>query len=406
MSVFLRRIVIVNLICVVLFGAATTAHAQLSAGGLRGTVKDESGGVLAGTTVEASSPARIGGAAVEVADAQGEYRFESLPIGVYTITFTLQGFSTLKREGIRIEVGRSLELPATLAVGAVEQSITVVGDSPVVDTVHSGYTSNFNQQLLENVPSTRTSWFDVVTAAPAVRSDPVNANSATFLLYGSSGDQNSYQNDGVEVAAPSGGTVWSFPNPDTIQEVQVVGVGASAEYSGFQGGVVNIVTKSGSNSIKGGVSYFYGGDALTGNNTPDEEFPYNIDYQRDATFSFGGPIKKDRVWAIGMLELTNNRTSDIGVDPATAPKNHNYKPFGKVTFKLGAHDTGEVQYSDEYSRAAGVARHREPGRNDSGRARPQPDRRRALEPRDGRAHVPRSEGRRHLHPRPFRPAYR
>ena len=130
--------------------------------------------------------------------------------------------------------------------------------------------------------------------------------------------------------------------------MQVVGVGASAEYSGFQGGVVNIVTKSGSNSIKGGVSYFYGGDALTGNNTPDEEFPYNIDYQRDATFSFGGPIKKDRVWAIGMLELTNNRTSDIGVDPATAPKNHNYKPFGKVTFKLGAHDTGEVQYSDEY----------------------------------------------------------
>src|SRR5204862_6201519 len=145
--------------------------------------------------------------------------------------------------------------------------------------------------------------------------------------------------DGVEVAPPAGGTVWSFPNPDTIQEVQVVGVGASAEYSGFQGGVVNIVTKSGSNKISGAASYFYGGDQLTGSNTPDEEFPYNIDYQRDATFSFGGPLKKDRVWAIGMLELTGDRSSDIGVDPAAAPRNHNYKPFGKVTFKLGAHDT-------------------------------------------------------------------
>jgi outer membrane receptor protein involved in Fe transport len=329
-------------------GTPTTALAQTSTGGLRGAVKDESGAVLVGVTVEAASPARIGGPAVEVTDAEGVYRFEGLPIGVYSVGFTLQGFTTLKREGIRVEVGRSLELAVSMAVGSIDQTITVTGDAPVVDTVHSGYTSNFNQQLLENVPTTRTSWFDAVTAAPAVRADPVSANSATFLLYGSSGDQNSYQNDGVEVAAPSGGTVWSFPNPDTIQEIQVVGVGASAEYSGFQGGVVNIVTKSGSNALKGNASYFYGGNALTGNNTPDEEFPYHIDYQRDATFSLGGPILKDRLWGIGMLELTGNRTSDIGVDPETAPKNHNYKPFGKLTFKLGAHDTGEVQYSDEY----------------------------------------------------------
>lgn len=348
----MRQIARVGMSLVVLVAVtlctATSLFAQASTGGLRGTVKDESGAVLVGVTVEASSPARIGGAAVEVTDAEGLYRFESLPIGEYVVSFSLQGFKTLKREGIRVEVGRSLELPASLAVGGLDQTITVTGDAPVVDTVHSGYTSNFNQQLLDNVPSTRTSWFDVVTAAPAVRADPVSANSATFLLYGSSGDQNSYQNDGVEVAAPSGGTVWSFPNPDTIQEIQVVGVGASAEYSGFQGGVVNIVTKSGSNDLTGSASYFYGGDALTGNNTPDEEFPYNIDYQRDATFSVGGPLVKDRLWGIGMMELTANRTSDIGVDPETAPKNHNYKPFGKLTFKFGAHDTGEIQYSDEY----------------------------------------------------------
>ncbi|MCC7240757.1 MAG: TonB-dependent receptor [Acidobacteria bacterium] len=331
-----------------LLAAAVPAAAQASTGGLRGTVRDDSGGVLIGVTVEASSPARIGGAAVGVTDSAGLYRFDNLPIGTYTVSFSLQGFTTLKREGIRVEVGRSLELSAVLTVGAVGESVTVTGDAPVVDTVHSGYTSNFNQQLLENVPSTRTSWFDAVTAAPAVRSDPVSANSATFLLYGSSGDQNSYQNDGVEVAAPSGGTVWSFPNPDTIQEIQVVGVGASAEFSGFQGGVVNIVTKSGSNAVKGSASYFYGGDQLTGNNTPDEEFAYNIDYQRDATFSLGGPIRKDRLWAIGMLELTSNRSSDIGVDPESAPRNYNYKPFGKVTFKFGQHDFGEVQYSDEY----------------------------------------------------------
>jgi len=192
-----------GVVLTVLFGAAAPAWAQASTGGLRGVVKDESGGVLVGVTVEAESPARIGGAAVEVTDTEGTYRFENLPVGVYTVSFTLQGFSTLRREGIRIEVGRSLELGVTMAVGAVEQSITVTGDAPVVDAIHAGYTSNFNQQLLENVPSTRTSWFDVVTAAPAVRADPVSANSATFLLYGSSGDQNSYQNDGAATSTPS-----------------------------------------------------------------------------------------------------------------------------------------------------------------------------------------------------------
>lgn len=345
-----RRVVPGLIAIVIWLWASGPADAQVSTGGIRGVVKDESGGVLAGVTVEASSPARMGGPAVEVTNEQGLYRVENLPIGQYVVTFTLQGFTTLRREGVRVELGRTNELAATLAIGSLEQSVTVSGEAPVVDTVHAGYASNFNEQLLQNVPTTRTSWFDVVTAAPAVRSDPVSANSATFLLYGSSSDQNSYQNDGVEVAAPSGGTVWSFPNPDTIQEVQVVGIGASAEYSGFQGGVVNVVTKSGSNTLKGTASYFYSGGGLVGNNTPDEEYPYNIAYQSDFTFSLGGPIKKDRVWVIGMIELTNNKSSDVGVDPTTAAANHNHKPFAKLTARASNADMIEFQYSDEYFR--------------------------------------------------------
>ncbi|MGH9144364.1 MAG: TonB-dependent receptor [Vicinamibacterales bacterium] len=329
---------------------ARTAHGQASTGGIRGLVKDNSGGILVGVTVEATSPSRIGGAAVGITNDQGLYRLENLAVGVYTVSFTLQGFETLRREEVRVEVGRTVDLPAVLAVGAMEQSVVVTGSAPVVDTTHAGYSSNFNQQLLENIPTSRTSWFDVVTAAPAVRSDPVSANSATFLLYGSSSDQNSYQNDGVEVAAPSGGTVWSFPNPDTIEEVQVLGVGASAEYAGFQGGVVNIITKSGSNRLKGTANYFYTGGGLVGNNSPGEEFPYHIAYQSDFTFSLGGPIKKDKLWLIGMIELTNNKTSDIGVDPATAPVNHNYKPFVKVNGRPSTTDSFEFQFSDEYFR--------------------------------------------------------
>ncbi|MBZ5559897.1 MAG: TonB-dependent receptor, partial [Acidobacteriia bacterium] len=342
----IRRVL---LVCLGL-ATATVAEAQVSTGGIRGIVRDSSNAILVGVTVEVSSPARIGPPAVQVTNDQGLYRFDNLAVGEYLVTFTLQGFETLRREGVRVEVGRAVDLTVTMTVGAMEQSVTVTGAAPVVDTTHAGYSSNFNQQLLDNIPTTRTSWFDVVTAAPAVRSDPVNANSASFLLYGSSADQNSYQNDGVEVAAPSGGTVWSFPNPDTIEEVQVVGVGASAEYAGFQGGVVNIITKSGSNQLKGSSNYFYTGGSLVGNNTPDASFPYHIAYQSDFTFSLGGPIKKDKLWVIGMIELTNNKSSDIGVDPTTAPMNHNYKPFAKVNARPTNTDTFEFQFSDEYFR--------------------------------------------------------
>ena len=346
----IRRTVHGVLVAVMTMMIAGSAEAQVSTGGIRGIVRDSSGAILVGVTVEASSPARIGPAAVALTNDQGLYRFDNLPVGEYQIGFTLQGFETLRRQNVRVEVGRDVDLTVTMNVGAMEQSVVVSGSAPVVDTTHAGYTTNFNQQLLENIPTTRTSWFDVVTAAPAVRSDPVNANSASFLLYGSSADQNSYQNDGVEVAAPSGGTVWSFPNPDTIQEVQVVGVGASAEYAGFQGGVVNIITKSGSNQPKGATNYFYTGGGLVGNNTPDADFPYHIAYQSDFTLSFGGPVRKDKLWAIGMIELTNNKASDIGVDPATAPANHNYKPFAKVTARPTDRDGLEFQFSDEFFR--------------------------------------------------------
>src|SRR2546427_11826006 len=95
---------------------ADTAGAQTSTGGLRGFVKDDTGGVLAGVTVEASSPARIGGAAVEVTDAQGLYRFENLPLGDYALTFTLQGFGTVRRDGVRVEVGRTFQVDVQLKV--------------------------------------------------------------------------------------------------------------------------------------------------------------------------------------------------------------------------------------------------------------------------------------------------
>jgi hypothetical protein len=199
--------------------APSAVSAQTATGGVRGFIKDDTGAVLVGVTVEAVSPSRIGGAAVDVTNAQGLYQFENLPVGQYSITFTLQGFSSVKREDIRVEVGRTVQADAQLAVGNVEQSITVSGESPVVDALHAGVQTNFNADLLANIPTARQSYFDVITFAPSVRINAV-PNDSRFVIMGSSSDQNSFQYDGVDISAVSNGGVWDFPSPDIMQEVR------------------------------------------------------------------------------------------------------------------------------------------------------------------------------------------
>ncbi len=324
---------------------ASSSFGQISTGGIRGIVKDATGAVLIGVTVEAESPARIGGAAVAITNGQGLYQYQGLPVGIYTVTFTLSGFTTLKRENVRVEVGRTVQLDVDLSLATTAETVTVTGESPVIDTMRATYSTRFNNELVENVPTTRSSYFDLITYAPGVRTNAVT-NASNFSVYGSTTDQNSFQYNGVDIAAPSYGSPWDFPNFDIIQEVEVLAAGASAEYSGFQGGVVNIITKSGSNDWNGTTSFFLQDDALTGNNTPDEEFPYYVDYQHTFTQQIGGPVKEDKLWFFGALELTRNRNSQVGVPPELAPKRHVWRPYFKVNSQLSQDDQVEFMYND------------------------------------------------------------
>jgi outer membrane receptor protein involved in Fe transport len=326
--------------------SVATATAQTSTGGLRGFVRDDTGGLLAGVTVEAASPSRIGGSAVEVTDGQGLYRFENLPIGEYSLTYTLQGFGVVRRDGVRVEVGRTIQVDAQLKIGNVEQSIIVTGESPVVDALHSGITSNFNQEMLQNIPSARQSYFDIVTYMPAVRINQV-PNDSRFIIFGSSSDQNQFQYDGVDISAVSNGGVWDFPSPDIMQEVQINAIGASAEFHDFQGGVVNIVTKAGSNNFRGTGSFYIIPPGLVGNNTPAEQFPYKIHYNQQGTFELGGPMRKDRAWFYGIFPTSRGLATVVGVDPNVDKQGgRNYKPFAKGTVRIAEHDTLNVGFNN------------------------------------------------------------
>lgn len=316
---------------VLVLACASAGVAQTSTGGLRGFVKDNTGGALVGVTVEASSPARIGAPATEITDAQGLFTLTNLPVGDYTVVFTLQGFRTVRREGVRVEVGRTIQVDAGLEIGTLEQAVVVTGEAPVVDATNAGFSTNFNRQLLENVPTARQSYFDVVTFAPAVRINQV-PNDSRFIIFGSSSDQNQFQYDGVDISAVSNGGVWDFPSPDIMQEVQVKAIGASAEYHSFQGGVVNIVTKSGGNDLKGMVSGYVIPKSWVGNNTPNERFPFTVHYNQQTTWEIGGPIKRDRLWYYGLLTATRQATTGVGVDPSLERAGgKNFKPFVKMT---------------------------------------------------------------------------
>ena len=286
---------------------AGLAHAQGSVGGIRGIVRDSSGAVLPGVTVEVASPARIGPPANEVTDARGTYRFENLPVGAYTVTFTLQGFATVKQQGIRVEVSRSIELDQAMSVSSLEETLTVTGQSPVVDTVHAGSTTNFNQEMLANIPSSRTQFFDTAAYVPGVKVNNVGAT--TMTIFGSSRNVITY--DGIDVTAPGGGT-FDYPNYDMMQEFEVKAIGVGAETAGFQGGQINMVLKAGSNTFKGSGSYYGSANALLANNTPQEQFPRHIDHNHDFNYTYGGPIRKDKLWFQYIGEHVRRQQTGIG----------------------------------------------------------------------------------------------
>ena len=347
------------------------AYGQVATGGVRGIVRDGTGAILPGVTVEAQSPARIGGAASTVSDTQGMYRFENLPVGFYTVTFSLSGFTTVRQEGIRVEVGRSVEFEQTLTVSQLRETITVTGESPVVDAIHAGTSTNFNQELLSNAPTTRNQFFDALAYAPAVKSASQNlGGTSQFAIFGSQTSQNAFQYDGIDVSAPSFGGPYDWPNYDMMQELQVKSVGVSAESAGFQGGIVNLILKSGSNEFRGSAGYYGLFDPLYGNNTPDEEFPAHIEHNNDFNFTFGGPIKKDRFWFQYINENIRRLQTPVGVPPEFAQPVKIWRPFIKVNARLS--DADEVSFSyndcvDWWSYGVGLTTRAEAGAVEIGR---------------------------------------
>lgn len=335
-----------------LISVSNAVSAQTNTGGIRGLVKDDTGAVLAGVTIETTSNVLVGGASVQVTNERGEYRYERLPIGVYKFVFSLQGFQSIIRDGVRVELGRTIDLDVTMGVSALEENVTVSAAAPVVDSVHAGTSTNFTQAMLEEIPSARTSWFNTIAFAPAVRADVENFSSSNFLMYGSNANQNSFQFEGIDYNSPMSGGLYMRPNPDATGELQIKSIGATAEEAGFQGGIINEILRSATNQWKGHVAYYYMGNSLVGNNTPDAQYPFAIAYLSDLTASIGGPVVKDRIFANLMFERFDNKQVQVGVPIDNGPIAKRTKPALKVNARISQSNSIDFAYTDSYHDAA------------------------------------------------------
>ncbi len=280
--------------------------AALAQAVIAGTVKDSSGAVLPGVTVEAASPALIEKVRSGVSDGSGQYRIEDLRPGTYTLTFSLTGFSGVRREGIELTGSFTATINADLKVGAVAETITVTGETPVVDVQSARREVTISNDALKSIPTVR-SYNGIVNVVPGVMTnlnDVVTTTSTTqFPIHGGRNNEGRMTVDGLNIGNPPGGNQPPAYVADVgnAQEVTFTTAGGLGE-SETAGLVMNIVPKTGGNSNSGAVFYSVTGERLEGNNFTPElqaaglQTPLPLTGVYDLNGSFGGPIKKDTVW--------------------------------------------------------------------------------------------------------------
>jgi hypothetical protein len=291
------------MVCTWLAIGPSAAYAQAF---IVGVVKDTSGAVLPGVTVEAASPALIEKVRTVVTDGRGQYRIEDLRPGAYTVTFTLPGFSTVKREGIQLTGTFTASVNVEMRVGALEETITVSGEAPVVDVQSTTRQRVLDQEVIDAIPTGRNHTY-LATLVPGVTpaNHDVGGNlglgrqSGNVTLHGS--DDTRTLVNGVSFHSANGSGYTGSPNIAAYQEMAIDTGGISAEQK--EGGLrMNLIPRDGGNTFRG---YFFGSFAnssMQGNNFSQDlkdrglGTPDSIKKLYDVNPAYGGPIKRDRIW--------------------------------------------------------------------------------------------------------------
>src|SRR5918996_427282 len=254
---------------------APAAIAQQT-GTIAGAVRDAQAGVLPGVTITVRSDALVTGSQVVVTGEAGAYQFVTLPPGTYSITYELAGFTPLRREGIVVQVARTTRLDVELSVGALQETVTVSGGSPVVDTSSTVTQTNINKDLYEAIPTGRNPW-TMAGLVPGVVTGRLDvggtegAQQYNIEAFGSADSQKSFSIDGLKMnwAGGSGGATMMYYGFEMYDEYNMQTASGTAE-SDVSGVFMNMVTKSGGNRFNSDHNIYFMNDALQGSNIDDE----------------------------------------------------------------------------------------------------------------------------------------
>jgi hypothetical protein len=304
-----------------------SAGAQITTGEIFGKVTDATGLVLPGVTITLTSPS-LQQPLTAVSTSTGAYSFPQLPIGTYTVTFDLGGFKKLVREGIVVNTGFNAEINGKLDVSTIQETVTVSGESPIVDTKSTTTGATFDRMALENLPTARDPW-QVLNMVPGMVLSGVNvggsASGQQLTVSSMRGQGNGNTQWNVEGATTTDmaatGASATYYDFDSFEEIQFTtgGADASIQTSGVN---INMITKSGSNMFKGSVRGTYAGDSLQSNNVSRDIFygggttttplagnPMKQVYEYGG--EAGGPIIRNKLWWWGAYAK-----SDINVGVA------------------------------------------------------------------------------------------
>lgn len=328
------------LLLVLIFPLSRIAGAQVITGTLRGTVIDESGAPLPSVTAILTSPALLGGSLNAETNNKGQFRFLGLPPGVYRLEIRADGFASYREDGLRIQVGGTLERNVTLKLESLAESIVVTGQGPLIDTRESGVGTNYDSVSIRHTPVPRFSVFDLIKSAPGVSATSPSTRQRNLSVLGAGINESTYLLDGTDITSPRYGIARPSPGPDTVEEVEVQAFGASAEYGNLQGGVLNVVTRQGGDRFRADASYYAQWAGLTSEpileecNCPAGESGFERDLYRDFSAYLGGPIAKGRAWFFGGFNIQWDFSSQPGTDPGFPSKSKIDGVSGKLNWQV------------------------------------------------------------------------
>ncbi len=348
----------------ILIGFAPAGAQTGSTGGINGKVVDNTGGALPGVNITISSPALMG-TRTTVTNEEGAYRFPAVPPGEYTIVYELAGFQTVRREGIRVTIGFTATVNPEMGMASLQETVTVTGQSPVVDSQSTTMTTTFDKAVMNDMPIGSRDFWGLLAQTPSVvvsKFDVGGSAAMTVLpvnVYGITGQERPLV-EGIISNSSTGGVGFSFYGDyGSFEEVSISTAGHSAE-TGSPGLFTNLISKAGGNTYHGSIYADYQDSNMQTRNISADQIAKGVtgggalgadevnrtDGWRDFNIGGGGFIVKDKLWWYGSLRDMNFKQWYTNYPPEPQEsRGRNYA--AKLTYQLSTNNKlfGYYQYT-------------------------------------------------------------